>query len=68
MIGFFKSFYKWLTFPQMTHGACAFCEYKGMVIDLDDGDLICNRCWEYWPCVPRMMDTGTAAKTEVQAK
>lgn len=40
--------------PKTTQGACWKCHRSGMVLDLGDGDLMCQSCWDAH--VPKLTD------------
>ena len=43
----FKSIWNWITFPQYVLGTCHFCKVEDFVIDLQDGDYVCQSCWDH---------------------
>lgn len=54
-MNFLKSFYNWVTFGItniVTDKQCAFCKSDKIVLDLQDGDYICKKCWDnYTPSI-----------------
>lgn len=34
--------------PKLADGECFQCKTKNNLIDLGDGDVICQHCWDNW--------------------
>lgn len=46
---FIRAFWRWLTWSSyIVEGKCALCPYQGYVLDLENGDYVCAKCWNNW--------------------